>query len=624
MISFKKFITEEKQQEGKKLKHLTHLEDMPIYHGHEGVSTAASKLEDIHNFLMGGKSKTKISTKYDGAPSIVFGRDPENGQFFVASKSAFNKTPKINYTPEDIERNHGHAPGLVSKLKAALEELPKIAPNQGVYQGDLMYTKDDVEKGDGKYHFTPNTITYSVDRNSGEGKKIKNANLGLVVHTKYKGKNLADMEATPDVDRENFKDHPDVHNIDPKVDVSKANYDRASQREFMNHMESARRAYSNIDPNAFDLLKDNEINVEGHVNDMVRKDKKPSAQGLIDHFTNKMNAEVEKVKTPAAKQKKIEQYSQVINSFAENAPHIENIFKLHKHLQDAKNVLVNGLNQATDYEHHIGDQPTGPEGFVVKRGGHMSKLVNREVFSKMNLLGAGKMQQAKQQTNPVVFSFGRMNPPTVGHAALVDKVKEVAGKMNAPHEIVLSHSQDPEKNPLSPEQKLDHAKKFFPDANIKVATSEEPTLMHHAKRLSDAGHDHLVVVAGGDRVPEYKALLDKYNGKNYNFKKIDVVSAGERDPDAEGVEGMSASKMRHHAMANNFNEFKKGIPAHVSSNHARQLFNDVRSGMDIAIDQNTSGISLSRYAKRDDVIGDRARKEIERRERLKKTLKGRR
>ena len=145
--------------------------------------------------------------------------------------------------------------------------------------------------------------------------------------------------------------------------------------------------------------------------------------------------------------------------------------------------------------------------------------------------------------------------------------------------------------------------------------------MHHAKRLSDAGHDHLVVVAGGDRVPEYKALLDKYNGKNYNFKKIDVVSAGERDPDAEGVEGMSASKMRHHAMANNFNEFKKGIPAHVSSNHARQLFNDVRSGMDITINQDTSGISLSRYAKRSDVVGDRARKEIERRERLKKVIK---
>ena len=187
---------------------------------------------------------------------------------------------------------------------------------------------------------------------------------------------------------------------------------------------------------------------------------------------------------------------------------------------------------------------------------------------------------------PIVFAFGRMNPPTTGHAALVDKVKEVARENNAPHEIVLSHSQDSKKNPLSPEQKLAHAKRFFPDTNITLASKEQPTLMHHLARLHQAGHDHAIVIAGSDRVPEYQALINKYNGVAdkkgnipFNFKKVDVVSSGDRDPDAEGVEGMSASKMREHALTGNFKEFRKGVPSHVSDAHAKEMFNHVKQGI---------------------------------------------
>ena len=122
-----------------------------------------------------------------------------------------------------------------------------------------------------------------------------------------------------------------------------------------------------------------------------------------------------------------------------------------------------------------------------------------------------------------------------------------------------------------------------------------------------------------------RQTLEKYNGegegKLFNFKKIDVVSAGQRDPDAEGDVGMSASKMRGHAMANKFSEFKKGIPSHVHPEHAKELYNDVRKGMDIKIDANTPAISLGKYAKRNDPIGMRARKEQERRARAKKTVR---
>jgi hypothetical protein len=184
-----------------------------------------------------------------------------------------------------------------------------------------------------------------------------------------------------------------------------------------------------------------------------------------------------------------------------------------------------------------------------------------------------------------VMAFGRMNPPTTGHAKLVDKVKEVAADNNASHHVVLSHSQDPSKNPLSAKDKLKHAKRFFPNTNLSTSDSEHPTFLHHAAKLHQQGVTHLHMVAGSDRAEEYKKKLAQYNGKHkgalFNFKKITVHSSGERDPDAEGTEGMSASKMRGHASTGNFKEFKKGIPSHVQPHHAKELFSDVRKHMGI-------------------------------------------
>jgi predicted kinase len=184
---------------------------------------------------------------------------------------------------------------------------------------------------------------------------------------------------------------------------------------------------------------------------------------------------------------------------------------------------------------------------------------------------------------PVVMAFGRMNPPTTGHEKLVDKVKQLAKDYNAPHHVIISHSIDAKKNPLDAATKIKHAKRFFPGTNISASSKEKPTFLQHAAALHQAGHDHLIMVAGSDRIPEYEKKLNQYNGegpgKLYNFKKIEVKSAGHRDPDAEGAEGMSASKMREHATNNNFGEFKQGIPSHVPEKHARELFRDVRRGM---------------------------------------------
>lgn len=191
----------------------------------------------------------------------------------------------------------------------------------------------------------------------------------------------------------------------------------------------------------------------------------------------------------------------------------------------------------------------------------------------------------EQKENHAVMAFGRMNPPTTGHGKLVDKVKEVAKDVGGSHHVILSHSQDKEKNPLSKEDKLKHAKRFFPNTNLSVSDKEHPTFLQHAAKLHKQGVTHLHMVAGSDRVPEYQKKLAQYNGKHegalYNFKKITVHSAGQRDPDAEGTEGMSASKMRGHAARGNFKEFKKGIPSHVEPHHAKELYHDVRKHMGI-------------------------------------------
>jgi len=198
-----------------------------------------------------------------------------------------------------------------------------------------------------------------------------------------------------------------------------------------------------------------------------------------------------------------------------------------------------------------------------------------------------KFKEFIQESKEVhhVMAFGRMSPPTTGHEVLVNKVKDVAKSVGGSHSVVLSHTQDKNKNPLSSEDKLKHAKRFFPKTNISVSDKEHPNFLTQAAKLHKQGVTHLHMVAGSDRTEEYHKLLHKYNGTHegalFNFKHIKVHSAGERDPDAEGTAGMSASKMRSHASSGNFKDFRKGIPAHVPEHHAKEMFSDVRKGMQI-------------------------------------------
>jgi hypothetical protein len=180
-----------------------------------------------------------------------------------------------------------------------------------------------------------------------------------------------------------------------------------------------------------------------------------------------------------------------------------------------------------------------------------------------------------------VFTFGRLNPPTVGHEKLVDKVKQVAKRLNAEPHVFLSHSQNSKKDPLSYNQKFKYAKQAFGNVVIK---SNARTVIQIMQELEKMNHKDVVMVVGSDRVQEFRVLLNKYNGKDFNFNSIKVVSAGDRDPDADGVSGMSASKMRAAASEGDAAAFLRGVPSKLSTRSAKTMYNDLRSAMNIRED----------------------------------------
>ena len=177
-----------------------------------------------------------------------------------------------------------------------------------------------------------------------------------------------------------------------------------------------------------------------------------------------------------------------------------------------------------------------------------------------------------------VITFGRLNPPTIGHEKLVDKVKQLAKRHNAEPHVYLSHSQNSKKDPLSYHQKFKYAKQAF--GNV-VYRSNSRTIIEIMKELEKMNHSEVIMVVGSDRVQEFRVLLNKYNGKEYNFKKINVVSAGARDPDAEGVSGMSASKMRAAVAAGDQQTFMQGVPSKLSKQMSARMYTDLRSAMSI-------------------------------------------
>lgn len=387
MIGFKSFLTEAASTE--KLVHLYHPEEEHFNSGEKGTEHALSTLHEVHKTLTGEKSNASITTKYDGSPSVVFGRHPQSGKFFVATKSAFNVNPKINYTTADIDRNHGHAPGLASKLKTLLKHGPKIAQGEGIYQGDMMYTKEDVKDEGGKYHFTPNTITYSANKDSEQGKKIAGAKLGLVVHTSYEGNDINNLKANYNPDLSKVVEHPDVHLISAQYKET-PQYDSRAQKTFNKHLNAAADVHNNLTEKGYSKIAEHGEHLKSYINQTVRTGKASSHEGYIDYLNTRKHKAIESVKTDKAKQAKANAWDSLILDANKNKKHIESGLSMGSHIEQAKNVLVKTLSSDVDFEHSINGRKSKPEGYVVTVKNRPLKLVDRKDFSRENLLKVRK------------------------------------------------------------------------------------------------------------------------------------------------------------------------------------------------------------------------------------------
>ena len=188
-----------------------------------------------------------------------------------------------------------------------------------------------------------------------------------------------------------------------------------------------------------------------------------------------------------------------------------------------------------------------------------------------------------EEERTVFFTFGRMNPPTTGHEKLMNELAKKSGKHS--YRVYLSQSKDNKKNPLDFKYKVKTVRKFFPKHARQVMLDRNVKNVFDAvTEIYNDGYKNVSMVVGSDRVNEFKTLLNKYNGKKgrhglYNFSKINVISAGDRDPDADDVSGMSASKMRKLASDGDFTQFSQGLPRSVSNNEAKKVYNEVRKGM---------------------------------------------
>jgi hypothetical protein len=278
-----------------------------------------------------------------------------------------------------------------------LNHLKKVAPKTGVYQGDMMFSGDDKKETKTGVSFTPNTIQYTAKGD--EADKVRRAKVGVVVHTQYHGDSAKAMTADPHPDLHNFASHPDVWRISPNHDTRQVHYSDTDQAEFRKHMQAAQKIHDTQGQKMYSAVTPHSGaggHLEQYINNTVRTDEKPSAEGLSKFIQDKYKKASEKLKTPAAQSRKQSEAKLHVDHIKKNKQQYDNMLKMHNHLQMAKDVLVKTLNQHEGgLEHHvdIGDgkmKRTDPEGFVIHHAGEPTKLVNRKEFSKINLLKVRK------------------------------------------------------------------------------------------------------------------------------------------------------------------------------------------------------------------------------------------
>ena len=396
MFSFKGFTTNDKNT------HLEHLEDDIINRGSSGGVNAINFLKSVRDMLA-GHSGAKINTtvKWDGAPAIICGVNPENGKFFVGTKSIFNVTPKINYTTADIRRNHSGP--VAQKLSVCLNHLSSLNIKQ-ILQGDLLFTNDKKAVsigGDKMISFTPNTITYAVQANSNIGKKIARAKMGIVFHTMYTGKDMKSLNASFGNVRGSGNARVWVASAEYKDDSGSITFTKSELGKFDAQLRMAEgslgRASKILDEmtsRASDPLSVG-FRLKAFFNHYIRNNKGSMAKVRVlqdmfrDYYENILKTEIDQRKTEKAKQKYRDILADGLRFINQNKSGLYMAIASHVTLGNAKNTLIQKMNQIQQIGHYIktgtGYRVTAPEGFVaVDRVAGAVKLVDRLEFSRAN------------------------------------------------------------------------------------------------------------------------------------------------------------------------------------------------------------------------------------------------
>ena len=384
--------------------HLEHLEDEIINNGTKGAKTAIEFLKSIKQMLQGGEGGSQISVKWDGAPAIFCGINPENGKFFVATKSLFNVTPKINYTNADIKRNHSGV--LADKLIAALKHFSKLGI-KGILQGDLLFTSGDKKtaKVDGKDSivFTPNTITYAVPKAGGMlgsslYKRINSAKIGIIFHTSYSGKTIKGLSATFGASTSSLSKSKAVFFDDATYKQTNPGFTRTEEIAFDNILRmaegSAYKAGAFIDK----IKKDKGplslgVQLKTFFNTYIRQgtpitNSKALSNNFEVYFIQKLQKEIDSKKTPAAKQKYEEIKEVGMKILRADREGLYFAIATYITFQSAKTVLMNKLNNIQSIGSFLrtknGYKVTNPEGYVAIKKSGAVKLVDRLEFSRAN------------------------------------------------------------------------------------------------------------------------------------------------------------------------------------------------------------------------------------------------
>lgn len=402
MINFKQYLTESK--EGKNV-HLEHIEDLVFNEGVTGTRRAILFLRSVRDMLSGSSSKSiNITTKWDGAPAIFAGVDPEDGKFFVAKKGLFNINPQMFKSVDDIKKE-GMSSALESKFVAAFTEFSKLGIKSGVYQGDLMFTSEDLSKekieGQDYLTFQPNTIVYAVPMGTPLAKTIRRAKIGIVWHTTYTGKTIQSMKSSFGKGIVNkMKSVPSVWMDDATYkDVSgTATFTETETKQLTSILSQAGKLFQKLPASALnDIAGENEflIRLKAFNNSKVRVGKsivssRAHVNELVKYFREYYEKEASKKKSPKGQQDQLEKMKKLMIYFDNHQKDLYTIYDVVILLTKAKEMIVNKLNQtsslATFLRTSTGFKVTNQEGYVAidRLEGGAVKLVDRMEFSKAN------------------------------------------------------------------------------------------------------------------------------------------------------------------------------------------------------------------------------------------------